>query len=329
MASIDNINGKFRARVRFKGITRTKTFLRHADAKAWAIKMESLINDGLQGNAGRNVLFSDLLTKYIAEIVPGKRGAREETYRLNRILAAPLAKLIVDEIQPSDFANWRDNRLTEVSPASVRRELETLSSVCNVAVKEWGIMRENPVLKISRPKPTKSRSRRPTAEEIEKILFALHYSEDCSFSMVSQRVAAATLFAIETGMRSGEMLNLTWPDINFEQRTAYLDMTKNGSSRTVPLSKRAVKILQKLRKINETSVFAVESSTRDTLFRKAVTSQGIEDLHFHDLRREALTRMAKKVDVMTLAKISGHKDIRVLMNTYYAPSMSAIADLLD
>ena len=52
-----------------------------------------------------------------------------------------------------------------------------------------------------------------------------------------------------------------------------------------------------------------------------------EDLHFHDTRREALSRLAKKVDVMTLAKISGHRDIKILLNTYYAPDMSDVAGL--
>ena len=113
------------------------------------------------------------------------------------------------------------------------------------------------------------------------------------------------------------------------KRTAHLDITKNGSSRTVPLSKRAVELLEKLKNIHPERVFDVDDGTRDALFRRAVLSQEIKDLHFHDLRREALTRMAKKVDVMTLAKISGHKDVRILLNTYYNPDISSVADLLD
>ena len=114
---------------------------------------------------------------------------------------------------------------------------------------------------------------------------------------------------------------MEWKDVDLVKRTAHLDITKNGSSRTVPLSKRAVELLEKLKNIHPERVFDVDDGTRDALFRRAVLSQEIKDLHFHDLRREALTRMAKKVDVMTLAKISGHKDVRILLNTYYNPDI--------
>ncbi|WP_420911992.1 tyrosine-type recombinase/integrase [Muribacter muris] len=74
-------------------------------------------------------------------------------------------------------------------------------------------------------------------------------------------------------------------------------------------------------------VFQIKSTTHDTVFRKMKDLAGLgnEDLHFHDSRREALSRLAKKVDVMTLAKISGHRDIKILLNTYYAPDMADIA----
>ena len=206
MATIDSVETKkgtkYRARVRLKDVVRTKTFERHADAKAWATKMESLINDGVQGNAGRNVIFADLIEKYIQEVAPSKRGAEKEIYRLNRLKKSSLANLVIDELRPVDFANWRDARLKEVSGASVRRELETISSICNVATKDWSLMRENPVLKITRPKHERPRSRRPTQDEIEKILYALHYTEDGTVEMTSQRIGVAVLFAIETAMRA-------------------------------------------------------------------------------------------------------------------------------
>jgi integrase len=71
--------------------------------------------------------------------------------------------------------------------------------------------------------------------------------------------------------------------------------------------------------------FTVSSASLDALFRKARDRLLLEDLHFHDSRAEALTRLARKVDVMTLARISGHKDLRTLMETYYRESASDIA----
>lgn len=75
--------------------------------------------------------------------------------------------------------------------------------------------------------------------------------------------------------------------------------------------------------------FPVDSRTFDTLFRRARARAGLLDLHFHDLRREATTRLAARVDVLTLAKITGHRDLKLLMRTYYAPSMTDVAALLD
>ena len=147
--------------------------------------------------------------------------------------------------------------------------------------------------------------------------------------LVTQRVALALLFAIETAMRAGEICGLTWNDIYLTKRIAHLPITKNGSSRDVPLSKRAIEIIEKLKGIDEKSVFNVDAKTLDVLFRRARDKCEIEDLHFHDTRREALTRMSKKVPVEMLAKISGHKDLRILLNVYYRPEMSDIASMLD
>ena len=139
------------------------------------------------------------------------------------------------------------------------------------------------------------------------------------------------LFAIETAMRAGEICGLTWDNVDFEDRTAYLPITKNGSARRVPLSKKAIAILERLKEEvgNTGTCFQIESKSLDATFRKLKKMAMCEHLHFHDTRREALTRLAKKVDVMTLAKISGHKDIRILQNVYYAPNMADIAGLLD
>ena len=191
-------------------------------------------------------------------------------------------------------------------------------------------MNDNPVLKISKPKPTKARTRRPTEQEIEELCKAMLLTEDTKKpELVTQRVALALLFAIETAMRAGEICGLTWNDMYLTKRIAHLPITKNGSSRDVPLSKRAIEIIEKLKGIDEKSVFNVDAKTLDVLFRRARDKCEIEDLHFHDTRREALTRMSKKVPVEMLAKISGHKDLRILLNVYYRPEMSDIASMLD
>ena len=330
MATIVQRGNKWRVQIRLRGVTRSNTFERHADAKAWAARTESQILDGLQGNASRNKTFGDIAQRYLEEVTPQKRGQREESYRIGRILQAHLSTIYLSDLRPQDIADWRDDRLKEVSSASVIREITTISAICNQAMREWGLLNDNPVLKISKPKPTKARTRRPTEQEIGELCKAMLLTEDTTKpELVTQRVALALLFAIETAMRAGEICGLTWNDMYLTKRIAHLPITKNGSSRDVPLSKRAIEIIEKLKGIDEKSVFNVDAKTLDVLFRRARDKCEIEDLHFHDTRREALTRMSKKVPVEMLAKISGHKDLRILLNVYYRPEMSDIASMLD
>ena len=307
MATIVQRGNKWRVQIRLRGVTRSNTFERHADAKAWAARTESQILDGLQGNASRNKTFGDIAQRYLEEVTPQKRGQREESYRIGRILQAHLSTIYLSDLRPQDIADWRDDRLKEVSSASVIREITTISAICNQAMREWGLLNDNPVLKISKPKPTKARTRRPTEQEIEELCKAMLLTEDTKKpELVTQRVALALLFAIETAMRAGEICGLTWNDMYLTKRIAHLPITKNGSSRDVPLSKRAIEIIEKLKGIDEKSVFNVDAKTLDVLFRRARDKCEIEDLHFHDTRREALTRMSKKVPVEMLAIISGH-----------------------
>lgn len=329
MATIENRNGKYRVRVRIKGVQHSKTFERHADAKAWAARMESQIMDGIQNNAPRNLFFGDLMVRYRDEVTKDKRGSKQEILRINRALKTLLARVPVSELRPQNFADWRDMRLKEVQPDSVLRELTTLSAICTHAVKEWGLLNDNPVHKISKPKSAKPRARRPTNDELERIAKALGFDEETALNTVSKRVGAAMWFAVYTAMRSGEICALEWSDIDFERRLAILRETKNGHGREVPLSRAALDILRRLQGIHEKKVLDLKDGTRDTIFREARDLCGIKDLHFHDLRREALTRMSKKVSVEMLAKISGHRDLRILLNTYYRPDMAEVADLLD
>lgn len=147
--------------------------------------------------------------------------------------------------------------------------------------------------------------------------------------MKKQRTALAFLFAIETAMRAGEICSLTWDNVNLTRRVAHLEMTKNGHSRDVPLSEKAITLFEQLKNLDLKSVFDLDADSLSTMFRRACRVCEISDLHFHDSRREALTRMSKKVAVMDLAKISGHRDIKILLNTYYAPDAANLADLLD
>ena len=329
MATIEERNGKYRAKVRMNGTSKSATFASKRDAIDWARRQEAKALDGVSGSQHRLMTFGEVLERYNEEVTPTKRGAREEGYRIGRLLKEPISSITLNNLTSLDFSEWRDNRLTEVSADSVNRELSTLSAVCNKAMKDWGLLNENYCHKISKPKGAKARDRRISDKEIEALCLHLGYQEELEVKTISQRVAVAILFSIETAMRSGEVCNLTWNHVHFDKRTAHLDETKNGSSRDVPLSRRAMALLEKLRGLDDVSVFDLSNATRDSLFRRARDSAGIENLHFHDTRREALSRMAGKFSAHELAKISGHKDVNILINTYYKADIEEFASRLD
>lgn len=324
-------SGNYHVRVRKNGVARSGSFRTKAQATAWAASVEAEIEAGRLGKTPDKT-FGQLIERYLAENVTQKRGARWEELRFLALLGKgksatpdPLVKVWLADLSPDDFAKWRDRRLSVVSPGSVLREWNALSAACTVAVKEWRWLSSNPMSQVRRPKEPEPRTRRVSQDEIERICLATGY-HDGKLETAMSRVGAAFLFAIETAMRAGEICGLKAEDVT--GRVAHLPKTKNGYARDVPLSTRALEILKQLPEC-ESTLFNVPSASLDALFRKAKGRAMIEDLHFHDTRREALSRLSKKVDVLTLAKISGHRDLRILSNVYYQTNMADVATRLD
>ena len=337
MASIIKTEYGWRAQVRSKGVNKSKSgFKTKREAQAWALRVEEEIQESRSSEIPDRP-FSDALVRYLETVSIKNQGFEFERRRLNRWIGKgsdspdPLVFVSLVDLQSKHFSEWRDRRLKQVSAGTVLREWGILSAVCNHCVREWGWLKENPMSKVKRPAEPESRTRRPTEDEIERLLFCLAYEIDEPPLSKNNRVGAAIVFAIETAMRAGEIMALTWENVDFEKRTAFLPRTKNGSSRVVPLSKTAIRVLEELKKVPECkrTCFGLKSASLDALFRKCRGKCLIEDLHFHDFRREACTRLAKKVDVMTLAKISGHRDLRVLQKVYYEPDMADVVNLLD
>lgn len=328
MATVRKRGDRWRVEVYRDGKRKSKTCSTKTEAILWGAEEEKkleLMANGMQPET----LFSDVIKRYLDEITPTKRGEKHEFNRLTRFLHHPITDKYISDVTRQDLELWIKERLETVKGESVRRELSTIGHIFKVAVERWGYIQNSPMIGLQQPKASKPRTQRFTQEDIDEIVNISGYNE--SLKTAKARTGAALLFAIETAMRAGEICNLTWDNVNLEKRTAFLPITKNGSSRTVPLTKAAVKILERLKDEIEQgeTCFQVKSNILDATFRKLKKAVNKDELHFHDTRREALTRLAKKVDVMTLAKISGHKDIRILQNVYYAPNMEEIAELLD
>lgn len=320
MASIEKRSGRWRARLLMPDGSRpSKTFRTRAEAASWAHSVEA----GAVGVPLGQHTLRDALRRFARDVAPTHKGERWEVTRCTAMERQPIASVRLADLAPSDLAAWRDDRLRVVSPGSVRREMSLLSSVFAVAQAEWGWLRVSPLRGVKKPMAPASRKRRIDADEISQITMALGYDGGIPEN-ASQRTALAFEFALETAMRASEILGLTWERVR--PKSASLPDTKNGDRREVPLSPRAREIVALLPR-DAPTLFNLAPATRDALFRRARDRTGIENLRFHDSRAEAIWRLSKKLDVMELARIIGHRDLKSLL-IYYQTSADDLADRL-
>ncbi len=324
MGSYRKRGASWQAEVYRNGKRETATFPSKVQAVRWVNQREA----ELTGARLPDKSVGDALTRYAEEESPKHRGERWEALRLALIGRDPLASMRLPPLRPTHIAEWRERRLRgsedrkPVGPGAVRREMNLLQSVFKVARLEWGWLSIDPMEGISRPVAPASRKRRIPKDEVDRLSMALGYVGGPPES-VSHRVALAFLFALETAMRAGEILGLHWADVG--AKSVNLPLTKNGDARKVPLSPRAREILALLPRTDP--VFGLLPAQRDALFRKARDRAQIPNLHFHDSRAEAIWRLSKVFDVMELARVIGHRDLKSLL-LYYQTDADDLADRL-
>jgi len=244
MASIRKRGTKWQAQVRRNGSPPiSRTFNAREDAIRWAREQDRAIDRGECSSSvvklGGNLSVSEMLHQYERDVGPRKRSTGE-TFHLRTITRA-FGTHRVSSLQPSHLALYRDQRLKEVAPATVVREMAVFCHVLKTAVDEWGL--SLPVEKfraVRKPSLPPGRMRRLSAEEHARVAEALS-------SCRNPIVKAVFDFALATGMRRGEVLSLTWQNVDFENRVAFLPITKNGEPRRVPLSTVAIETLQSVR----------------------------------------------------------------------------------
>ena len=359
---------QWQAKVRRGGFpTQTRTFSYKEDAERWVRAVErELETSGFvdRREADKNT-FGEVLRRYQKEVTPAKKSADIESIKIDVILKdASLPKLKMSAITSSAVASWRDRRLKEVSGATVNREIDVLSTVLNHARREWGIHVENPIRYVKRPDKARARDRRFSEDEERYLLAALSGGErraDGTFSKGARNPWLQPLvqLAIETAMRRGELLALEWEYVDLKRQTAHLPDTKNGDARTVPLSIKAVAILAELPQPEadeDEEVYADAARTGRVFVTTAVAlrrgfTRAIEraqeqyiadckaanrkplagflvDVHFHDTRHEAASRLAEKLtNVLELSAVTGHRDLRMLKR-YYHPRAEDLAKKL-
>jgi integrase len=255
---------------------------------------------------GEEKTFREMMEKYLNEYASKKVSAKSfQGYAKKPILY--LGDYLLCEITPKIINEFKIKRVSEgVKPATVNRELATMKKAFNLAVKEWEWVRENPVLKVSMEKEENQRDRWLTLEEEERLL-----------KVCPDWLRELVIFALNTGMRLGEILSLEWKGVDLFRKTITIFKSKNKELRTIPINGIIFEILRnksKVKSIKTNFVFYTPSHTMylktsvDHAFKKALEKAGIENFRWHDLRHTFATRLIQVgTDFYKVQRLLGHK----------------------
>ena len=316
---------KWRAEVWINGIRESKRFDTKPQAVQWSYQREAELAQDGRLIAGQTV--GAALRKYELEEAHKKRGARSEITRLRRLQRDPIANELVELVTLKTADEYRDRRLAEVQSPSVIREMTVIASVLRQCVK-WNWIKVYPWDGFEWPKKNKARDKVYSVPEIELIMEAAEVTQDSIIVTRAQQVAMAFLFATETAARQSEICNLEWSDFSASGKKAILRETKNGESRDIALSTRAREVVDRMPK-HHIRPWPMTGELMSSNFRKLRKKAGIHDGTFHDSRRTACVKLSKKLNPMDLAKLTGHKDLKMLLEVYYRADAEDLADLLD
>jgi len=308
MAYIRKFRDKWRAEVQRHGHRVTHVTETKREAQAWALKKEAEL-DALKGSRGQTLgVAFDHYLKTVTAHKAGERAAQWEAARFAAMLGYFGEGARLAEIDSERIGQWRDHRLQTVSSATVNREANLLRHVFTLAANEWRWIERSPFKGVRLPKDNPARTSTWPWQLIRRVLRAQRTGK-------TRQMIGAFHVALHTGMRLSEVLAA-----KVEGKVAVLpkDKTTAGPVR-VPLARKGAALLARY------GPFTVGANEGSTLFSRLCGELLIEGLTFHDSRASALTWLSRRVDVMTLARISRHLDLKILLNTYYRESAESIA----
>lgn len=340
MANIQEVQGKngvkYRVLVRLKGCpAQSATFARKTDAKKWAQDVESAIRDGRHFKTveAKRHTVADMIDKYVSEVVPSKKDTENTTRHLYywkeqigaKLLADVTTALIVsirDRLLKEPYTTTRQTAAGMVaterlrSKATVNRYLAAFSHCLSIASSQWGWLESSPAQGIKKQAEPQGRVRFLSESERERLL------DTCQASQ-NPLLYTVVVLALSTGMRQGEIMNLTWDDVDFEAQRIILHDTKNGQRRAVYLAGKALGLLQDLMGKNlrngSNLVFPGQAALNRgpasirTAWLTALKKAEVPDFHFHDLRHSAASYLAMNgAPLLDIAAILGHKTLSMV-----------------
>ncbi|MBU2844642.1 site-specific integrase [Acidithiobacillus ferriphilus] len=300
----------WQAKIRKKGYpVQNQTFRTKAEALEWATVVESEMVRGIWRNRveAESTTLREALERYLVEVSPLKKSHKQESYRIIDWKQRPIAQRYLASIRGKDVADTvREMQSEGKSANTISLHLAILSHLFTIARKEWGMESlVNPVELVRKPKKPQGRDRRLVDDEEQRLLDACRAT--------NPELAHIVTIAIETAMRQGEIIGMTWDLVDLKRQTVTLLTTKNGSKRIVPLSNTAVGTLQGMPRRMDGRVWTYTQDGLKSSWIKAVKRTAIDDLTFHDLRHEATSRLFEKgFNPMEVSSITGHKNMQML-----------------
>jgi len=311
MATIRKRGDKWQVQIRRIGFRPiAKSFHLLKDAEIWARQME-VQADRCELPPDPQVLqqitLGQLVERYRDTVSVNKRTHKTERIILNAFLSRKICTKRLSELRTEDFATYRDERLKTIKPSSLKRELAPIHNLFVVAKNEWGLpIRENPLDRLKLSGTDTRRERRLRPGELDRLAQA---AEGCRNSLIGTIIR----LAVETGMRRGEILAIKLSHIDQQNRALLIPETKNGHSRIIPITNSTLALLNQIPG-EEDRLFPMTANAFRLSWERLKRRTGINDLHFHDLRHEAISRFFELgLTVPEVALISGHRDMRMLL----------------
>jgi integrase len=319
-----------------------KKFETETAAVAWAANFAKEVNTKA-GSDFYDLTFLDLINRFLKEVsiknvkhpknVQMVKFFTDSKIGGTNIARYPIMNVKLQDLCKQDFINFRDLRLTEVGDGTFRRDWSRFHNAMEIAAGEWGWIHRNIMKGIRIPKEPKHRCRRVSSDE-ELAINNYLLCKEANHKLPSKNyIQTAIIFqiAIETGLRMSEILALKRNEIFINERYLKVTGTEPNANKTdsairnVPLTPLAQKLLINAIKYNwhDVFIFKIDFRRVGAIFRQACDDLGIIDLHFHDTRHEATSRLAQIYEVLDLAKIIGHKDVQTLL-IYYQPTINEL-----
>ena len=254
-----------------------------------------------RAKSANDFTIGDMMSRYLEVVTPTKRGKEQETRRLRRLMSEKhLMSLSLEQAHPHTFADFRDRRIDD-GVRACQYDLVLMRHAWNMARIEWGWpLSDNPISLIRMPKNNPPREWRLREGEFDRLRNTVGASR-------SWYLWPVIVLAVETAMRRGEILGLRWEHIDLDKKTVFLPLTKNGSSRWVPLSEDAVSQLANVAMVNERPFPVTDVAFRQAWDRLRLRAK-LDDLTFHDLRHEAISRMFDSgMKIHEVMAVSGHR----------------------